>query len=86
MLKHVYLIETVPRAFTKHITVMHYLSYSKCLEILKLYSQQRRRERNSIIYVWEIVKGLVTNLSEPIICSFSDRKGKTCVVYHAGAG
>ena len=36
LLKHVYLIEKVHRAFTKHITGMGYLSYSKRLEVLKL--------------------------------------------------
>ena len=51
LLKHVYLIEKVQRAFTKHITGMCYLSYSKCLDVLQLYSLQRRREIYSIIYV-----------------------------------
>ena len=32
----------------------------------------------------EIVEGLVPNLSDPITCSFSDRKGRTCVVHSAG--
>ena len=85
LLKHVYLIENVQRAFTKHISGMCFLSYSKCLEVLKLYSLQRRRERYGIIYVWKIVEGLVPNLSDPITCSFSDRSGRTCVVCHSGA-
>ena len=42
LLKHVYLIEKVQRAFTKHITGKSYLSFSKLLELLKLYSPQRR--------------------------------------------
>ena len=63
LLKHVYLIEKVHRAFTKHISGMGYLSYSKRLEVLKLCSLQRRRERFGIIYVWKIVEGLVPNLS-----------------------
>ena len=86
LLKHVYLIEKVQRAFTKHITGMRYPSYSKRLEVLKLYSLQRRRERYGIIYVWKIVKGLVPNFSDPITYSFSDRRGRTCVVCHSGAG
>ena len=44
LLKHVYLIEKVQRAFTKHISGMCFLSYSKHLEVLTLYSLQRRRE------------------------------------------
>ena len=50
-LKHVYLIEKVQRVFTKHISGMGFLSYSKRLEVLILYSLQRRRERYGIIYV-----------------------------------
>ena len=86
LLKHVYLIEKVQRAFTKHITEMRYFSYNKRLELLKLYSLQRRRERYSIIYVWKIFEGLVPNLSDPITCSFSDHRGRTSVVYHVAAG
>ena len=36
LLKHVYLIEKVQRDFTKHITGIRNLSYSKRLEILKI--------------------------------------------------
>ena len=86
LLKHVYLIEKVPRAFSKHISGMCFLSYSKRLEVLKLYSLQRRRERYGIIYVWKMIEGLVPNLSDPITCSFSDRRGRTCVVCHSGVG
>ena len=86
LLKHIYLIEKVQRAFTKHISGIRDFSYSKRLETLKLYSLQRRRDRYSIIYVWKIVEGLIPNLSDPITCSLSDRRGRTCIVYHAGAG
>ena len=86
LLKHVYLIKKVQRAFTKHISGVCFLSYSKRLEVLKLYSLQRRRERYDIIYVWKITEGLVPNLSDPITCSFLDRRGRACVVCHSGAG
>ena len=76
LLKHVYPIHKVQRAFTKYMTGMRCLSYSKRLEILKLYSLQRSRERYSIIYVWKIVDGLVPNLSDPITWKN--------VVYHSG--
>ena len=65
---------------------MRYLSFSKRLELLKLYLIQRRRRRCSTIYEWKIVEWLVTNPSDPITCSFPDRRGTTCVVYHAVAG
>ena len=82
LLKHGFLIEKVLRDFTKHILGMCFLYYSKRLEVLKLYSLQRMRERYGIIYVWKIVDGLVLNVSDPITCSFSDRRGRTCVVCH----
>ena len=63
LLKHVYLIEKVQRAFTKHISGMCFLSYSKRLEVLKLYSLQRRRERYGIIYVWKMIEGLVPKVA-----------------------
>ena len=28
--------------------------------------------------MWKIVEGLVPNLSDPITCSLSDRRGRTC--------
>ena len=65
---------------------MCFLSYSKRLEVLKLYSLQRRGGRYGIIYVWKIIEGLVPNLSDPITCSFSDRMGRACVVCHSSAG
>ena len=86
LLKHIYLIEKVQRAFTKHISGIRDFSYCKCLETLKLYSLQRRRDRYSIIYVWNFFEALVPNLSDPITCSLSDRRGRTCIVYHAGVG
>ena len=43
---------------------MGFFSYSKSLEVPKLYSLQRRRERDGIIYVWKISEGLVPNLSD----------------------
>ena len=56
LLKHIYPIEKVQRAFTKHISGIRDFSYSKRLETLKLYSLQRRRDRYSIIYVWKFLK------------------------------
>ena len=52
LLKHVCLIEKVQRDFAKHITGMCFLSYSKRLEVLKLYSLQRRRERDMASFMY----------------------------------
>ena len=47
---------------------------------------EKERERDDIIYVWKIIEGLVPNISDPITCSFSGRRGRACVVCHSGAG
>ena len=51
-----------------------------------LLTSEKERAIYSIICVWKIVEGLVPNHSDLITCSFSDRRGRTCVLYHAGAG
>ena len=67
LVKHIDQLEKIQRSFTKHITGMQSLEYSKRLVSLKLYSFQRGRERYCIIYVWKIIEGLVTNFSKPIV-------------------
>ena len=58
------------------------LEYCDWLVYLKLYLLQRRCELYCIIYVWKIIEGLVPNFSKPIICSFSARRGWSCIVSH----
>ena len=53
---------------------------------LKLYSLQRRRECYCIIYVWKIVEGMVPNISKPKLCSYSERRGRSCIISHVNAG
>ena len=70
------LIEKVQRSFTKHITGMRDLSYHERLQALRLYSLQRRRERYCINLIWKIIESKAQNLSDPILCNFSDRRGR----------
>ena len=56
-----------PESFHQTYLMNVLSSYSKRLEVLKLYSLQRRREKYGIIYVWKIIEGLVPNLSDPIV-------------------
>ena len=86
LLKSIYLIEKVQRSFTKHITGIKNKPYDERLKLLNLYSVQRRRDRYQIIYLWKIIEGLVPNLSTPITCTFSERRGRSCVVSHVNMG
>ena len=65
---------------------MQSLEYSERLVSLKLYSLQRRRERYCIIYVWKIIEGLVPNFSKPIVCFYSERRGRSCIISHVNLG
>ena len=65
---------------------MQSLDYSDCLVYLKLHSLQRRRDRYCSIYVWKIIEGLVPNVSSPIVCSYSDRRRRSCIVSHVHTG
>ena len=76
----------IQRAFTKHITGMYDLPNTKRLKMLNLNSLHRRRERYCIIYLWKILEGLVPNFSDPIVCSFSDRRGRSCIISHVNPG
>ena len=54
--------------------------------MLNLKSLHRKRERYCIIYLWKILKFLVPNFSDPIVCSFSNRRGRSCIVSHVNLG
>ena len=86
LVKHIDQLEKNQISFTKHITGMQSLEYSERLVSLKLYSLQRRRERYCIIYVWKIIEGLVPIFSKPIVCSYSQRRGSSCIISHVNMG
>ena len=84
--KDISLLESVQRAFTKHIQGMHTYSYADRLSMLKLYSLQRRRDRYTIIYVWKILESIVPNLNIPITCYSSITRGRLSATSHVGIG
>ena len=53
---------------------------------IRLYSLQRRREKYCIILIWKIIESKAQNLSDPILCNFSDRRGRSCVISHVNTG
>ena len=67
-------LESVCRHFTSQIDGMSGLDYWERLQALQLYSQERRRERYIIIFLWKVAQGLVQGYQ----VSFydSDRRGR----------
>ena len=59
-------LEMVQRSFIRKIQGISSLPYWEQLKLLKLYSQERRRERYMIIYVWRILEGQVPNICNKI--------------------
>ena len=82
LIKHITQLEKIQRLFTKHITGMNDMPYHERLKSLGLYSLQKIRERYCIIYIWKIIEGLAPNISNPITCTFSGRRGRSCVISH----
>ena len=62
-------LEGIARSFTCRISEAMHLDYWERLSHLGLMSQQRRRERYQIIYVWKILEGLSNSCltANPII-------------------
>ena len=56
-------LEMVQRNFLRNIKIIGRLPYWEQLKELRLYSQERRRERYAIIYIWRILEGQVPNIS-----------------------
>ena len=67
-------LESVVRHFTAKIAGMEGLDYWERLASLRLYSQERRRERYQIIFMWKVAQGLVQGYTT----SFyeSERRGR----------
>ena len=69
------ILEGIARSFTCRISKAMHLDYWERLSHLGLMSQQRRRERYQIIYVWKILEGLSNSCltANPII-SYTNRQ------------
>ena len=67
-------LESVARHFTAKIQGMEELDYWERLQSLHLYSQQSRRERYRIIFLWKAAHGLVQGYKATFINS--PRRGR----------
>ena len=72
------MLEIVARNFIRQIKGLRHLSYWQQLAHLHMYSQQRRRERYMIIYVWKVLEGLVPNCG--ITTKDHIRRGRLCII------
>ena len=72
-------IEKVQKDFLNKIkdSSLNGLNYWEKLSKLGLYSQERRRERQQIIFIWKLSQDLVSGYS--INWSFSERRGRMAV-------
>ena len=71
-------LEDVCRHYTSHIEGMDGLNYWERLDSLHMYSQERRRERYLIIFIWKIAMGMVKGYKD-IQFIFSPRRGWTAL-------
>ena len=72
-------IEDVQRQFTKRIEGMENLPYQERLTKLKMYSQERRRDRYMCIFVWKISMGLISGYKLEFKGE-GTRRGRECEV------
>ena len=71
-------LESVARNFTSQIHGMEGLDYWERLHSLHLYSQERRRERYQIIFLWKVAQGLVKGYQATF--TQSERRGRLMTV------
>ena len=72
-------IEDLQRKFTKRIDGMDNMSYRERLKKLRMYSQERRRDRYMLILCWKVANGLVGGYKLEFTNKES-RRGRECLV------
>ena len=84
--KSINLLESVQRNFIYQIRcpALKGKDYWEKLSELRVYSQERRRERYQICFLWKISQGLIEGF--PIKWQWSDRRGRLVVPSHIPRG
>ena len=67
-------LEAVQRHFTSKVKGLEEMEYWERLSDLKLYSQERRRERYMIIFLWKLSQGMVNGYH--VTFTHSERRGR----------
>ena len=79
-------LEMVQRTFLRKLPSLRHLSYWDQLRHLRMYSQERRRERYLIIYVWRMLEAQVPNIpqadgnSHKIQAKWHPRRSRECTI------
>ena len=79
-------LEMVQRSFLRKLPGMSQLTYWQQLKHLHMYSQERRRERYIMIYIWRILEGQVPNITRAdgvtgkVNSRWHIRRGRECLV------
>ena len=71
-------IESIARHFTAKVHGLEDMDYWERLQALQLYSQERRRERYMIIFIWKVAQGLIQGYQATF--TSSPRRGRVMVV------
>ena len=71
-------LESIARHFTAQVEGMSGMDYWQRLSALSLYSQERRRERYQIIFLWKVAQGLIKGYSANF--TQNDRRGRLMVL------
>ena len=84
-------IEMVQRSFLRKISSLQPLQYWEQLREAKMYSQERRRDRYTIIYIWKILENMVPNIydeqgAEKIASKWHARRGRECIIPSMNTG
>ena len=69
-------LESVQRHFTSKVIGLEGLDYWERLEKMKMNSQERRRERYMVIFLWKLSQGLAKGYSVNF-SSIHERRGRT---------
>ena len=72
-------IEDLQRKFTRSIDGMDNMSHRERLKKLKMYSQERRRDRYMLILCWKIANNLVDGYKLEFTSKYT-RRGRECAV------
>ena len=75
-------IEEIQKCFTRKIKAVNQVDYWKRLKSLRMYSQERRRERYRILYLWKILENIVPDIDggNGGIVKLHPRNGRTIIV------